>query len=137
MLINGLFLFSFQTVHFYCIRNNWFLHVDFVSFHFTEIINSSSFLTSSLELSIYKNLCCCSVTSHIWIFGTSWIVAHQAPLSSVNSWSLFRLMSIELVMLSNHLVLRCPLSFCLLSFPASAYISINDYISTQNYIISR
>ena len=35
--------------------------------------------------------------------------AHQAPLSSAFSWRLLRFMSIELVMLSNHLVLYCPL----------------------------
>ena len=42
-----------------------------------------------------------------------------APLSSIISWSLFRFMSIELVMLSNHLILCHPFSFCLQSFPAS------------------
>ena len=35
--------------------------------------------------------------------------AHQASLSITNSWSLFKLMSIESVMPSNHLILRCPL----------------------------
>ena len=36
---------------------------------------------------------------------TSWIAAHQASLSITNSWSLLRLMSIESVMPSNHLIL--------------------------------
>ena len=47
--------------------------------------------------------------SHIWPFLTQWTVALQAPLSSTISWSLFRLMFIESVMLSNHLVLCHPL----------------------------
>ena len=38
-----------------------------------------------------------------------WTAAHQASLSIANSWSLLKLMSIELVMPSNHLILSCPL----------------------------
>ena len=34
---------------------------------------------------------------------------HQTSLSITNSWNLFKLMSIELVMPSNHLILCCPL----------------------------
>ena len=40
---------------------------------------------------------------------TPWTVAIQAPLPSTTSWSLLRFMSIELMMLSSHLILRCPL----------------------------
>ena len=47
--------------------------------------------------------------SRVWLFVTPWTAAHQASLSSTNSWSLLKLMSIELVMLSNHLILCCPL----------------------------
>ena len=47
--------------------------------------------------------------SHIQLFVTSWTAARQATLSIINSWSLLKLMSIELVMLSNHLILCCPL----------------------------
>ena len=50
---------------------------------------------------------------------TPWTVACQAPLSFTVSWSLLKFLSIELVMLSNHLILCCPLSFWLQSFPAS------------------
>ena len=42
-------------------------------------------------------------------FVTPWTVAHQASLSIVNSWSLLKLMSIESVMPSNHLILCRPL----------------------------
>ena len=42
-------------------------------------------------------------------FATPWIVAHQASLSITNSRSLLKLMSIELVMTSGHLVLCRPL----------------------------
>ena len=48
--------------------------------------------------------------SHIQLFVTLWAAARQASLSFTVSWSLLRLMSIESVMPSNHLVLcRAPL----------------------------
>ena len=40
---------------------------------------------------------------------TPWTAAHQASLSITNSQSLLKLMSVESVMLSNHLILCCPL----------------------------
>ena len=40
---------------------------------------------------------------------TPWTAAHQTSLSSTNSWSLLKLMSIELVMPSNHFILCRPL----------------------------
>ena len=47
--------------------------------------------------------------SHIRLFATPWTGAHQVPLSSTISQSLLKLMSIELVMISNHLILCSPL----------------------------
>ena len=47
--------------------------------------------------------------SHVWLFGTPWTAAFQASLSITNSWSLLKLMSIESVMPSNHLILCHPL----------------------------
>ena len=47
--------------------------------------------------------------SHVWLFATPWIAACQASLSITNSWSLLKLMSIELVMPFNHLILCRPL----------------------------
>ena len=56
-------------------------------------------------------MCLSSVLSlsHIRLFATPWTVACQASLSITNSQSLLKLMSIELVMPSNHLILCCPL----------------------------
>ena len=48
-----------------------------------------------------------------------WIAIWQASLSSTISQSLLKYTSIESVMPSNHLILCCPLSSCLHSFPAS------------------
>ena len=47
--------------------------------------------------------------SHVWLFVTPWTAAPQASLSITNSPSLLKLISIELVMPSNHLILCCPL----------------------------
>ena len=51
-------------------------------------------------------------------FATPWIAAHQASLSITNSWNLPKLMSIELVMPSNHLILCHPLLLLPLIFPS-------------------
>ena len=47
--------------------------------------------------------------SRVQLFATPWTAAHQASLSITNSWNLFKLMSIESVMPSNHLILCHPL----------------------------
>ena len=46
--------------------------------------------------------------SHVQLFATPWVTAHQASLSITNSWSSLRLTSIESVMPSNHLILCRP-----------------------------
>ena len=47
--------------------------------------------------------------SHVQFLVTSWTAACQAPLPSTISWNLLKFMSIESVMLSNHLILSCSL----------------------------
>ena len=49
------------------------------------------------------------VLSHVQPFVTPWTAAHQASLSITNTQSLLNLMSVELVMPSNHLILCRPL----------------------------
>ena len=64
-------------------------------------------------ISLVQSLSC------IWLFVTPWTAAHQASsLSITNSWSLLRLMSIELMMPSNHLILCCPLLILPSIFPS-------------------
>ena len=50
-----------------------------------------------------------SVASHVWVFVTPWTAACQASLSITNYQSLPKVMSIESVMPSNHIILCCPL----------------------------
>ena len=47
--------------------------------------------------------------SYVRLFASPWTAAHQASLSITNSWSLLKLMSIELGIPHNHLVLCYPL----------------------------
>ena len=56
--------------------------------------------------------------SHVRLFATPWTAARQASLSITNSWSLLKLMSIESVMPSNHLILCHPLLLLPSIFPS-------------------
>ena len=55
---------------------------------------------------------------HVQLFATPWTAACQASLSITNSQSLIKLMSIESVMPSNHLILCCPLLLSPSIFPS-------------------
>ena len=55
--------------------------------------------------------------SHVRLFVTPWTTACQASLSITNSWSLLKLMSIELVMSSHYLILCRPLLLLPSIFP--------------------
>ena len=61
--------------------------------------------------------------SRVWLFVTLWTAAHQASLSIINSWSLLKLMSIESVMPSNHLILCHPLLLLPSVFPSTGVFS--------------
>ena len=61
--------------------------------------------------------------SHFWHFATPWTAALQASLSITNSRSLLKLMSIESVMLSDHLNFCCPLLLLPSIFPSFSVFS--------------
>ena len=62
-----------------------------------------------LSLSGGNSLSSVQSLSRVWLFVTPWIAARQASLSITNSWTLPKLMSIESVMPSSHLILCGPL----------------------------
>ena len=64
--------------------------------------------------------------SHLWLFATPWTAARQASLSITKSRSLLKLMSIESVMPSNHLILCC-----LLLFLPSIFLSMQSFPMSQ------
>ena len=65
---------------------------------------------------VYLNVVVQSL-SHVWLFVTPRTAAHQASLSFTISQNLFKLMSIELMMPSNHVILCHPLLLLPLIFP--------------------
>ena len=69
--------------------------------------------------------------SHFRLFTTPQTAAHQASLSITNSWSLLKLMSIEPMIPSNHLILCCPLLLLPSVFPSVRVFS-NESILCQS-----
>ena len=73
--------------------------------------------------------------SHVWLFATPWITARQASLSITNSWSLLKLLSIELLMPSNHSSSVIPLSFCVKSFPTPGSFPVSQIFASSGQSI--
>ena len=105
---------TFQIPMQYCSLQHWTLHhqshpqwVLFLLWLYLFILSGvTSKLTSS---SIFSQFSPVQSLSHVWLFETPWIAACQASLSITNSWSSLKLMSIESVMPSSHLILCRPL----------------------------
>ena len=72
-----------------------------------------------------------SFSSHVQLFATKWTTACQASLSFTISWSSLKLMSIELVMSSNHFILCCPLLLPPLIFPSIKAFSSESALRTR------
>ena len=68
--------------------------------------------------------------SHVWLSVTPWTAARQASLSITNFWSPPKLMSIESVMPSNHLILCCPLLLLPQSFSASGSFPMSQFFAS-------
>ena len=80
----------------------------------TCVLSSLWFLVNAYLVRLRQNCFIPTVVivdslSCVWLFATPWTAACQAFLSYIISWSLLKLMSIESMMLSNHLILCCPL----------------------------
>ena len=73
----------------------------------------------------YERFSSVQLLSHVQLFATPWTAAHQASLAITNSQSLLKLMSIELMMPSNHLIL-CPTLLLLPSVFPSIRVSSNE-----------
>ena len=67
---------------------------------------------TSLSFVVYPLL------SHVWFFSIPWTAAGQATLSSSVSWNFLKFTSIESVILSNLLILCCPLLLLPSVFPS-------------------
>ena len=87
--------------------------LEFSSFLFVFFFLNLFFSWRKIDLQCCVDFCCqfssVQSLSHVRLFVTPWTAAHQASLSITSSWSLLKLMSIQSVMPSNHLILCCPL----------------------------
>ena len=79
---------------------------------------------SSIQFSSVQSL------SRVRLFATPWIAARQASLSITNSRTLIKLMSIESVMPSSHLILCVPFSSRLQSSPASGSFQMSQFFKS-------
>ena len=85
---------------------------------------SGQLSTSKLSFSSVRLL------SRVRLFETPWTAACQASMSVTNSWSLLKLMSIESVIPSNHLILCCPLLLLPSIFPASGSFQMSQFFAS-------
>ena len=91
----------------------------------------TAFFTSRISQSLsYAHISSVQMLSRVWLFATPWTVAHQASLSITNSWSLPKLISIESVMPSNHLILCLPLRFLPSIFPSIRVFSMSQLFTS-------
>ena len=81
----------------------------------------------TVRVKVRTNFSSVQLLSRIWLSATLWIAAHQASLSNTSSLSLPKLVCIESVMPSSHLILCCPL---LLMSPISPSIRVFSNEST-------
>ena len=78
------------------------------------------FCTVLLQICVFLFAMCFIVVqllSCVWLYETPWTAAHQASLSFTISQSLIKLMFIESMMPSNHLIFCCPLLLLPYIFP--------------------
>ena len=68
--------------------------------------------------------------SHVWLFATPWTAVRQSSQSITSSWSLLKLMSIESVVPSNHLILCCPRLLLPSIFPASGSFQMSHFFTS-------
>ena len=74
--------------------------------YFSHLMRRADSLEKTLMLGKFSSV---QLLSRVWLFVIPWTAARQAYLSNTSSWSLLKLMSIESVMPSHHLILCCPL----------------------------
>ena len=99
-------------------------------FHSPLWLSSRGFL---VPLHMYIFFIVVQLLTCVWLFGILWTAARQAPLSFTVSWSLLKFMSLESVMLSNHLIHCCPFLLLPSIFP-SIYMYIYQAKDPDIYI---
>ena len=110
----------FNSFYFYMVsmKNTWYEYgIIFLSFILLfKLFSVFGYFFSAVQFSSVQSL------SHVRLFLTPWSAVCQSSLSITNSQSLLKLMSIELVMPSNHLIFCRPLLFLPSIIPKSEYL---------------
>ena len=101
-----------QKVHLSCPMSCWKIQINFNFFGLPYVYGCIHMYIYIYQFSSIQSL------SHVWLFATPRTAAHQASLSITNSQSLLKLMSIESVMPTNHLILCHPLLLLPSIFPS-------------------
>ena len=105
------------------VRQDWVTELKWTEWHPQWVI-----INVTLEHS--KWLTVCSVGQSCPTFVIPWTAACQASLSITSSWSLLKLMSIESVMPSNHLILSSPFTL----FSLSQHQSLVKWVSSSHQV---
>ena len=116
-VIGTLFLPIHKLWCLYCVAK-----AKFHNLHLEELM----IVSCNLKFSSLQSL------SRVWLFVTPWTAACQASLSITNSQSLLKLISIKLVMPSNHLILYCPLSPP--AFNLSQHQGLFQWVSSSHHV---
>ena len=104
----------------------WYSHLSKNFHQFIVIHTVKGFgIVNKAEIDVFLEFSCffhdpadVQSLSRVQLFATPWTAARQASLSITRSQSLLKLMSIESVMPSNHLILCCPLLLLTSVFPS-------------------
>ena len=132
---NHEFLNEYQFISGYRLKNQWILHLMGIYTNFNQLLwwldqllistnkeQSRKFLEHCaiwIFVAVVQSLSC------VQFFVTPWIVGHQVPLSSTISQGLLKFMSIESVILSNHLIV-CSHPLLLTSISPSIRVFSNE-----------
>ena len=103
--------------------------LSFPKIHFLKVERNSDLCLSLKEAYVLA----VQLLSHIGLFARPWTAARQYPLSSTISQSLLKFMSVELVMLLNHLMLCRPLLFLPSIFPSIRVFSHESTLPHGEY----
>ena len=102
--------------------------------HMVERMNNGGGRRNYFEFSHFPLLivtfCSVQILNSVQLFVTPWTAAHQASLSITNSQSSLKLMSIESVTPSNHLILCRPLLLLPSIFPSIRVFSMSQFFAS-------
>ena len=111
-----------------CSNSCFIFNINIYSSPDLHLIQLFKLITKTLEEECSQSV---QSLSRVWLFAVPWTAAHQGSLSTTSSWSLLKLMSMESVRPSNHLIFVVPFFSCLPSFPASRSFQMSQLFASD------